>query len=426
MKLLIKGGYIAAPGYDPTMPMDILIDDGVISKVEENVSSDGASVIRATGLYILPGLIDMHASLCDPGMESVENILTGSLSAAKGGFTSITCEPDTIPAIDNKTVVEYVDSKSRENAIVNLFAYGSMTRDCAGKEMADIGEMSRAGIVAVSDGDQTVEDTFLLRNIFLYANMFHLPVITHCEDTHLSEGGVMNDGFFSTTLGLRGIPREAEETVLARNLVIAEHTGCHLHIAQVSTRGSVQLIREAKKRGVKVTCETCPQYFILTEEALSGYNTLAKMNPPLRTQKDVEAIRQGLKDGTIDVITSGHRPVHQEEKERDIVNAGWGISALETAFPLSATYLVKTGILTLTELAEKMSVIPSKILSLSDKGWIRPGMDGDLTIVDMNRIEKIDAATFRSKAKFSPFDGMDVTGVIKYTIVGGRLPLQER
>lgn len=166
MKLLIKGGYIAAPGYDPTMPMDILIDDGVISKVEENVSSDGASVIRATGLYILPGLIDMHASLCDPGMESVENILTGSLSAAKGGFTSITCEPDTIPAIDNKTVVEYVDSKSRENAIVNLFAYGSMTRDCAGKEMADIGEMSRAGIVAVSDGDQTVEDTFLLRNIF--------------------------------------------------------------------------------------------------------------------------------------------------------------------------------------------------------------------------------------------------------------------
>lgn len=421
MRELIKNGRIIAPDYNSNELLDIFIEKGKIAKIGKNLTIECDDETNAEGNYILPGLIDMHCNICDPGYEYIEDIETASMSAVKGGFTTITCEPNTKPAIDNKTVVEYIVSKSKMYSLVNILPYGSMSIDCMGNEMSEIGEMHQVGIVGISDGNNTVADACLLRNIFKYSKMFHLPVITHCEDKSLSQSGVMNEGFISTCLGLRGIPREAEEIIVARNIVLAENVGNHLHIAHVSTKGSVQLIREAKKRGVFVTCETCPHYFILTEDAVGEYDTLAKVNPPLRTEQDREAIIEGLSDGTIDVIVSGHSPTNLTDKNKEFDRAEYGISSFETAFALSYTKLVETGILSLQQLVEKMSKNPAAILHLSKKGNIAIGMDADLTIVNIEKSYKVDAFSFYSKAKFSPFHGLEVKGNVIYSVVGGRI-----
>lgn len=421
MKELIKNAKVISPLYDSEKLVDIYIERGTIIQIGEHLEKEDAFVTDAEGNYILPGLIDMHCNICDPGYEYMEDIETASMSAVKGGFTTITCEPNTKPAIDNKTVVEYIVSKSKIYSLVNIFPYGSMTIGCEGNEMSEIGEMHQAGIIGISNGNSSVENAGLLKNIFLYSKMFHLPVITHCEDTYISKNGVMNDGFVSTCLGLKGIPKEAEEIIVARNIVLAENIGNPLHIAHVSTKGSIQLIREAKKRGVNITCEVCPHHFVLTEEAICEYNTLAKVKPPLRTQADKEALLQGLADGTVDVIASGHSPTNLTDKNKEFDNADYGISSFETAFALSYTELVETKILTLQKLVEKMSCNPASILNFSKKGKIQEGMDADLIVVNLKDSYMINSSKFYSKAKFSPFDGKSVKGSILYSVVGGRV-----
>ena len=341
MKTILKNCKLITPPYSEEKLYDIFIEGGLIADIGENLHVEDARELDLDGHVVLPGFIDMHCNICEPGFENIEDISTVSRSAARGGFTSITCEPNTKPVIDNKTVVEYIISKSKAQASVNIYPYGSMSMGCEGTAIAEIGEMYEAGVVAISDGDEFIDSAALMRNVMRYSRMFDLPIMTHCEDRSLSGKGVMNEGYTASCLGLSGMPREAEELQVARNILLAEITGARLHIAHVSTGGSVRMVRDAKKRGLQVTCETCPHYFALTEEAVEDYNTFAKVNPPLRTQEDVEAILEGIADGTIDAIASGHSPTSRTDKDKEFGNAAYGISALETAFPISFTKLVE-------------------------------------------------------------------------------------
>lgn len=421
MKTLLKNCRIIGCGYKRDRRLDIYIADGVIEKIGEGLTLEGVKTLDVGGHAVLPGLIDMHCNICDPGYEYIEDIKTVSHSAIRGGFTTITCEPNTQPTIDNKTVVEYIVSKSKENSLVNIYPYGSMSIGCEGKVMAEIGEMYEAGIVGISDGDEFIDSAAFLRNVMKYSKMFDLPVITHCEDRALSGEGVMNEGFTASCLGLLGMPREAEEIIVARNLILAEHTGARLHITHVSTKGSVQLIREAKKRGVPVTCDTSPHYFLLTEEAIGDYDALAKVNPPLRTREDAEALIAGIADGTIDVIATGHSPTNLTDKHREFGNAVYGISSLETTFALCYTFLVETGVISAEKLVSLASQKPAEILRLYNKGSIAEGKDADLIVVDTKESYRIDPEHFASKAKFSPFAEQEVRGKVLYTMVSGKM-----
>lgn len=421
MKHLIKGGFVVSDGTDITKPADVLIEGDKIKSVGYSLDVKADKITDAAGLYVYPGFIDMHCTVCEPGHESVEDMETASVSAARGGFTTIVCIPDTEPAVDNKTVVEYIITKSREYSKVNIYPYGSMTIGCKGEKASEMGEMIRAGAVGIADGDLTVENAQLMRNIFVYSKMLDVPVITHCEDRALSGTGVINEGRVSTILGLRGMPSEAEDIIVARNVVLAESTGVRLHIAHISTKGAVDIVRRAKARGVNVTCETCPHYFTLTEEAAMQYNTYAKVIPPLRTESDTKAIIEGLADGTIDVIASGHMPTRIEHKQREFDRASYGISAFETAFSLSYTALVRTGILSESQLADKMSKNPAEILNFKTKGKIKAGNDADLVIMDINNEYVIEPSEFYSKAKFTPAKGKRVYGNTVSCIVGGNV-----
>ena len=421
MKTVLKNCRLLGTSHDKDLLHDIYVDGGIIEKIGLDITVEGAKVLDVGGHMVLPGLIDMHCNICDPGHEYIEDIATVSRAALRGGFTTITCEPNTNPAIDNKTVVEYIVSKSKEKSLVNIYPYGSMSIGCKGEQMAEIGEMFDAGIVGISDGDEFTDSAAFLRNVMIYSKMFDLPVLTHCEDRELSGRGVMNEGYTAACLGLEGMPREAEEVIVARNLNLAERTGVKLHLAHISTKGSVQLIREAKGRGVPVTCETCPHYFILTEDAIGDYDTLAKVNPPLRAKEDVFALIEGIADGTIDVIASGHSPTNLTEKEKEFDQAAYGISALETAFALSYTYLVEPGYITVEKLVEMLSQKPAEILKLYNKGMVQEGRDADIIVVDFMESHSIDPEHFASKAKFSPFREEVVRGKVLYTMVGGRL-----
>lgn len=400
---------------------DIYVKDGIIEKIGCALMEEGAKIVDVGGHWVLPGLIDMHCNICDPGYEYIEDIETASRAALRGGFTTITCEPNTRPVVDNKTVVEYIVSKSKEHSPVNIYPYGSMSIGCLGEDMAEIGEMYDAGIVGISDGDEFTDSAVFLRNVMRYSKMFDLPVMTHCEDRGLSGKGVMNEGYTAACMGLDGMPREAEEVIAARNLILAEQTGARLHIAHVSTKGTVQLIREAKSRGVSVTCETSPHYFILTEEAVGDYNTFAKVNPPLRTQEDVNAVLEGIVDGTIDVIASGHSPTNQSDKNKEFNKAVYGISSLETTLALSYTYLVEPGLISLEKLLELTAHKPAEILKLYNKGILAEGKDADIIVVDFENGYHIDPEHFASKAKFSPFAELVAYGKVLYTMVGGKL-----
>ena len=421
MKTILKNCRLLGTSHDKTMLHDIYVEGGVIEKIGLDIQVEGAKVLDVGGHMVLPGLIDMHCNICDPGHEYIEDIASVSRAALRGGFTTITCEPNTSPAIDNKTVVEYIVSKSKEKSLVNIYPYGSMSLNCEGEEMAEIGEMFDAGIVGISDGDEFTDSAAFLRNVMVYSKMFDLPITTHCEDRSLSARGVMNEGYAAACLGLAGMPREAEEVIVARNLNLAERTGARLHISHISTKGSVQLIREAKNRGVHVTCETSPHYFILTEDAIGDYDTLAKVNPPLRTKEDVYAIIEGIVDGTIDVISSSHSPTNRTEKEKEFDQAAYGISSLETALSLSYTHLVEKGYITLEKLVDMMSNKPAEILKLYNKGMLAEGLDADIIVVDFMETHRIDPEHFASKAKFSPFADEEVRGKVLYTMVGGKM-----
>ena len=421
MKILIKGGRVVDPKNDFDKVADVLVDNGVISEIGENINADGdVTVIDAEGKIVSPGLVDMHSHLRDPGQEYKEDIESGTRSAAMGGITSIACMQNTKPVTDSEPIVTYIKAKAKEVGHVNVYPIGSISKGLEGKELAEIGELKNAGAVAISDDGRPVVESGLMRRALEYAKMFDIAVISHCEDLGLADGGQMNEGFMATYLGLKGITRAAEEVMVSRDILIAEATHAAIHIAHVSTRGSVELVRQAKKRGVNVTCETCPHYFTLTENAVDGFNTNAKMNPPLRTSDDVEAIKEGLKDGTIDCIVTDHAPHHIDEKNCEFALALNGIVGFETSLGLGLQYLVKSGVLTLNELIEKMAVNPSRILRIN-KGSLSIDADADITIFDPSKEWTVDISKFQSKSKNSPFDGFTLCGKPEYVIVGGKI-----
>ncbi|HHW70725.1 MAG TPA: dihydroorotase [Clostridiales bacterium] len=401
---------------------DIVIDMGKIVKIGKGLDVDfkNAITINGKGLHILPGLVDMHCHLREPGYEYKEDIESGTKSAAAGGFTSISAMANTNPPIDNGGMVNFIKSRAKEVGIVKVYPIATITKGLQGKEITEIGELYEAGAVALSDDGMPVKDSNVMKLALQYSRMFNMLIISHCEDLDLAADGVMNEGYMSTILGLKGINRAAEEIGIARDIILAKHYKTHIHIAHVSTSGSVELIRQAKHEGIPITCETAPHYFSATDEWVDGYDTNTKVNPPLRTVDDVEAIKKGLMDGTIDVIATDHAPHHMDEKNIEYNLAAFGISGFETAFSLAYTNLVEQGIFNLSTLVEKMSSKPANILGI-DGGKIKEGCIADMTIVDLNREYIVDVDNFYSKGKNNPFNGKKLKGQVLYTIVDGKI-----
>ncbi len=424
MKLLIRNGHIvdAKTGIDGIY--DLLSEDGRIVEISNDIDRDGCEIIDASGKYVLPGLVDAHCHLRDPGYEYKEDLESGTRSAARGGFTSIACMPNTNPVIDSEAVVKYILNKAKQDGCINVYPIGAITKGQRGEELAEIGELKFAGAVAISDDGKPVKNSSLMKKAMQYASMFDMAVISHCEDTDLAEDGVMNEGYTSTIMGLKGIPAAAEETMVARELILSEYLKIPIHIAHVSTALSVEMIRNAKKRGVKVTCETCPHYFSLTEEACTGYNTNAKVNPPLRTADDLNAVIAGIADDTIDIIATDHAPHHADEKNVEFSLASNGIIGFETALPLAVTNLLKPGVVSMSKLVEKMCLNPSKLLGIN-KGTLEPGSSADITIVDTDELFTVDTSKFVSKAKNSPFGEFKLYGLVWGTIVNGKAVVSE-
>jgi len=423
MSLLIKNGRVIDPSQMIDETLDILVENGLIKQLGKNlqVPADVES-IDASGLLVVPGLIDMHVHLRDPGLEYKEDIVSGTRAAVSGGFTSVCCMPNTKPVIDNKAIVSYIINKAKNEGFCNVFPVGSITYGLSGERMAEMGELKESGCVAVSDDGKPVNNPELMRRALEYARGIGIMVISHAEDLDLVGGGVMNEGYTSTELGLKGIPRVAEDIATSREIMLAEYTNSPIHIAHVSTKGAVRTIREAKARGVQVTCETAPHYFTLTDDAVRGYNTNAKMNPPLREAEDMAAIKEGLKDGTIDCIATDHAPHHIDEKDVEFNEAMNGIIGLGTSLPLSLQ-LVRDGVLTINQLVEKMSCNPSKILNLN-RGTLSPGSFADITIINPDHQWDVSEVSVASKSKNSPFLGWTVTGSASCTIVDGKIMYQ--
>ncbi len=399
---------------------DVLIENGIISAVGTALKAPaGATIIQAKGQLVLPGFVDLHVHFREPGFEYKETIQSGTAAAVAGGFTTVCAMPNTNPVNDNQAVTEFMLERARAAGNAHLYPIGAITKKSEGKELAEIGDLRRSGCVAISDDGKPVMNSLVMRRAMEYARAFDVPVVDHCEDLHLSEGGCMNEGLVSTELGLPGIPSAAEDVMVARNVSLAELTGARLHLAHISTAGSVRMVREAKARGLKVTAEACPHHFTLTEELTRGYNTHAKMNPPLRTLQDVQAIKEGLRDGTIDVIATDHAPHATQEKQLEFTEAPFGIVGLETALSLTLA-LVDEGVLTLESAVEKLSTAPAKAFSLN-AGTLAVGAPADVAIVDPNRQWQVDPSRFRSKSRNTPFAGWKVKGQVTTTIVSGRV-----
>ena len=419
MQILIKGGHVIDPGRVNGLA-DVLVEHGKIVAVGQNLGvTSHLTVIDATEKLVLPGFVDLHVHLREPGFEYKETIATGTAAAVAGGFTSVCCMPNTTPVNDNQSITEFILDQARTAGNAHVFPVGAITKGSEGKELAEIGDLRRAGCVAISDDGQPVMSSQVMRRAMEYALAFDLPVIDHCEDLHLTEDGCMNEGIVSTQLGLPGIPAAAEEIMVARNLALAELTGAHLHLAHLSTAGSVRMVREAKVRGIRVTAEACPHHFSLTEEAVRGYDTHAKMNPPLRTWQDVQAIKEGLRDGTIDVIATDHAPHATQEKQQEFAAAPHGVVGLETALPLTLA-LVEEGVLSLEMAVAKLTTEPARAFGLN-KGTLTPGSDADVVVVDLHESWEVDPARFRSKSRNTPFAGWKVKGRVIATLVDGRV-----
>lgn len=400
---------------------DVLIDKGKIIEISCSALSHKADkVIDAEGLWVMPGFIDVHCHLREPGLEYKEDIASGTRSAAAGGFTSIACMPNTEPAIDNAAVVNYIRTKAALEGKVKVYPIGAITKGRKGKELTEMKELLDAGVIALSDDGDPVSDSRIMRLALEYAGQWGLPIISHCEDKSLAGDGVMNEGVTSTILGLKGITPAAEEVMVARDVILAKITGAPLHIAHVSTKGSVEIIRLAKAMGISVTCETAPHYFSANEKWVEGYDTNTKVNPPLRTEEDMDAIKIGLLDGTIDIIATDHAPHHRDDKEIEYPLAASGISGFETAFALGYTNLVEQNILSMADLVNKMSTIPAKIFKING-GTLEVGKAADITIASDKEEYEIDVQKFYSKGKNSPFHGKKVKGKIMYTIVDGKV-----
>ncbi len=421
--MLIKNAELVLK--DGVKKLDIRSENGVITKIGKNVAArKGEKVIDAENLTVLPGLIDMHVHLREPGFERKEDIQSGSRAAVKGGFTQICCMPNTNPVTDGKVVVTYIKARAKEVGLCKIHPIGAITKGQQGEELAAIGGMKAAGAVALSDDGKSVVNSKLMANAMQYASDFGLKCLCHCEDISLVDGGVVHEGYYSTLTGLKGSIRAAEDIMIAREICLAESLGLPVHICHVSTYSGVQLIREAKARGVKVTAETCPHYFKLNDSVIAGFDTNTKVNPPIREEKDRIAIIEGLKDGTLDCIVTDHAPHHEDDKHVEYNLAAFGISGLETSFALSYTALVKSKALTLVQLAEKMSANPAGILNLRG-GELKLGAPADFTVADLNEEWTINPDEFASKGKNTPFAGRKVFGRVKLTVVDGEIKYEE-
>lgn len=426
-RLVIKGGRLIDPSTNTDSVCNIYVMGGRIASIREAdkdttelvEGAPGLDIIDATGLLVTPGLIDIHCHLREPGYEYKETIKTGTESAAAGGFTSVLCMANTNPINDNETVTRFIIKKAEEANTINVFPVGAVTMGQKGERLTEMAELKSAGCVAVSDDGVPVLNGGLMRRALEYSKIFNMPVISHAEDPLMVGSGVMNEGAVSTRLGLKGIPNAAEESMIARDISLAELTGGRLHIAHVSTKGSVELIRGAKNRGVKITAEASPHHLTLTDEAVAGYDTNAKMNPPLRAKVDVEALRAGLKDGTIDCVATDHAPQSTIEKDVEFDKASNGIVGFETAFSLIYG-LVLEGAITLNEAVKAMTLNPAKAIGL-DKGSLRVGSSADIAIFDLDKEWVVDPKALRSKSKNTPYGGFTLKGKTVKTIAGGRV-----
>lgn len=423
---IIAGGRVIDPASALDRVADLYLADGRIAKIEtkklltKRTAPEPAKFIDASGLCVVPGLVDLHTHLREPGREDEETILTGSEAAVAGGFTSICCMPNTHPPLDTQESIKFIYERA-QFVKCRVYPIGAATKQLESKQLTEIGDLVAAGAVAVSDDGRPIADSRLMRLALEYCKMFDIPVINHCEDPALVGDGVMNESFTSTLLGLRGVPSAAEEVMVARDLKLAEYIGGRVHIAHVSTAGAVELIRQAKAKGIQVTAETTPHHFCLTDELIKEkFDTALRVNPPLRTKRDVEAIREGLADGTIDIIVTDHAPHAVEEKEVEFDQAPPGMIGLETALGLVLTELVKPGYLSLSQALAKMTYLPAEILKLK-AGKLAPGALADITLFDPDATWTVKAESFRSKSKNSPFIGRQLTGKVRWTLVGGRV-----
>jgi dihydroorotase len=422
--ILIRGGRVVDPsrGYDEVA--DVYLAEGRVEAVGRNLGTpDGAMVVDARGQVVAPGLIDLHVHLREPGQEDLETVASGAMAAAAGGFSAVCAMPNTDPVCDNQGVVGFVKAQAQRAGKARVYPIGAVSLGQKGQQLAEFGELVGAGAVAVSDDGRPVASSHLMRTALEYARTFGIPVADHCEEPTLSAGGVMHEGTVSTRLGLKGIPAAAEEIMVARDILLAELTGGHVHLCHMSTRGSVELIRRAKERGVKVTAEACPHHFTLTHEACVGYDTNAKMNPPLREDADRDAIRDGLREGTIDVIVTDHAPHHYDAKEREFDDAPNGIIGLETSLALALTELVRSGLLPLSQLVARMSTIPARIFNLPG-GTLAPGSPADAVVFDPEVEWTVRPEEFYSRSRNTPFAGRRLFGRANTTIVRGQIVFQ--
>ncbi len=423
MTLLIKNGRVTDPATNTDAVADILVEDGRIARVEPGISEEADDQIDAAGCFVMPGFIDLHVHLRDPGAEHKETVATGAAAAARGGYTTIVAMPNTRPVVDHEDVVNYVHNKAKDVTKVNVLQAGAITKGMEGKMLADIEKMVQAGSPAISEDGKSVMNAHLVREAMKIARTLDIPVLAHCEDSNLVNGGVVNEDENARKKGLPGIANVVEDAIAIRDVLLAGDTGAKLHLCHCSTQGSVEIVEMARSKGIRISAEVCPHHFTLTSDDIPAGDTNYKMNPPLRTKEDVEALREGLKNGIMDVIATDHAPHTKEEKNDSIMMAPFGIVGLETAAALTYTELVLGGYLTPMQMAEKMSYNPAKVIG-SDRGSLEPGRPADIVIFDPEVTYQIDASAFASQGRNTPFHGRSVTGAVRSTIAGGTVIYQ--
>ncbi len=420
-KLLLEGGRLVDPVAGIDECADLLLEDGLVAARGPGLQVQGpVERIDVRGCVVAPGFVDMHVHLREPGDEHEETIATGTRAAAAGGFTAVACMPNTNPVNDTRAVTEYILERAAEEGVVRVYPIGAVSVGQRGEALTEMGDLVDAGCVAFSDDGLPVATAQLMRRALEYARMFGVPIIDHCEERSMTRGAAMHEGAVSAALGLRGWPAAAEEIIVARDLLLAEHTRSRLHLAHLSTAGSMRLVREAKQRGVPVSCEVMTHHFSLTDEAVRGYDSNTKMNPPLRAEADRQALLEAISDGTIDVVATDHAPHHADEKLREFDHAPFGIVGLETAIPLACTHLLHTGVVELARLVELMAVNPARLLGIPG-GSLAPGAPAHVTVIDLQAERRVDAASFRSRSRNTPFDGMTLRGWPRLTIVAGEV-----
>ena len=420
MTILIKNGRLINPSENLDKVMDIFVEDGIIKEKAESIEKQADTVIDAAGCYVMPGLIDLHVHFRDPGLTYKEDIETGSKAAAKGGFTTVCCMPNTKPVVDNVETVKYIIEKGEKTGLTNVLPVGAVTKNIAGVEITDVEELKKAGICAISEDGKSVMNSGVYRKAMKNAAKANVPVLAHCEDINLVEGGVINLGDKSSELGVKGISNAVEDVIAMRDIMLAKETGATLHLCHCSTKDSVEMVKRAKEEGIKVTAEVCPHHFSMCSDDITSNDGNFKMNPPLRAREDMKALIKGLQDDIMDVISTDHAPHSAEEKAKDLEHAPFGIVGLETSVALTVTNLVKKGYLTPMQMAAKMSYNPAKVLGIP-KGTLDEGKIADITIIDPDKEYTIDVNTFESKGKNTPFDGYKVSGEVEYTILNGKV-----